>query len=353
MAKRGIKIEEIKSFVNSNKKWSLCVGAGVNKGIMPDWNGLIEELMKRICSHENIIEFEKLKSLGFSQDAMLQAIKNNSEMDDDTFIRELSSVLYSNINQKLNDAEKKCFLRLFKPNIPAYLFHHEEQVTNIIEKCFKDITASKIARVIVDSMISGNTPFEILTFNGDDILYILLCYYYFEKTRDATNHFKPLVNSLNGFETGITYVVHCHGVIPHNESKVRIGNKANDKLVFSESSYLQLANTSSSFQANHFISACMNSSIIFVGVSLTDSNMRKWLSWVHQMKLNDLIQNVGEIEENCTEHYWINTMRSSIEMKWIEESVAHLGVRLIWINSWDEVGIALEKILGIDNKHRS
>ena len=48
-----------------------------------------------------------------------------------------------------------------------------------------------------------------------------------------------------------------------------------------------------------------------------------------------------------TSHYWINVLpASSHERLWIESSVAHLGIRLVWINNWNEVGQALNSMLG-------
>ena len=34
-------------------------------------------------------------------------------------------------------------------------------------------------------------------------------------------------------------------------------------------------------------------------------------------------------------------------MPWIEAAVSHLGIRLIWIDSWAQAGLALSKMLGI------
>ena len=79
MAKIGLKIDSVKQILNKNNRWSICVGAGINKGLMPDWYELIDKLMKQKCSETDLIELERFKKMGFSADAMLQAIKNYSK----------------------------------------------------------------------------------------------------------------------------------------------------------------------------------------------------------------------------------------------------------------------------------
>lgn len=49
-----------------------------------------------------------------------------------------------------------------------------------------------------------------------------------------------------------------------------------------------------------------------------------------------------------TEHFWINKKpKTDVEKVWMEESVAHLGVRLVWIDEWNQVGEVLRKMLGL------
>ena len=34
-------------------------------------------------------------------------------------------------------------------------------------------------------------------------------------------------------------------------------------------------------------------------------------------------------------------------MRWVESTVAHLGVRLVWLDDWSEMGAALTSMLGL------
>jgi len=91
---------------------------------------------------------------------------------------------------------------------------------------------------------------------------------------------------------------------------------------------------------------CSSRSVVFIGLSLSDPNMRRWLSWIYANRIQELKER-GLRPVSSTSHFWINKRPTSIdERRWIESSVAHLGVRLVWLNSWVEVEDALRSLLG-------
>ena len=117
--------------------------------------------------------------------------------------------------------------------------------------------------------------------------------------------------------------------------------------MLTEDNYLELANNSFSWQATSFIDNCMNRRVVFCGVSLTDANMRRWLSWIHANKMAEFKEN-GLDCKDATEHFWICKKPNTIQEKiWLEESVAHLGVRLVWIDEWNQTGKVLKRMLGL------
>ena len=102
-----------------------------------------------------------------------------------------------------------------------------------------------------------------------------------------------------------------------------------------------------SWQAINFIENCMQSKMVFVGVSLSDANMRRWLGWIHSNKTEEFRINGFDCKD-ATEHFGINKKpKTYVEKTGMEESVAHLGVRLVWIDDWNQVGEVLEKMLGL------
>jgi hypothetical protein len=132
-----------------------------------------------------------------------------------------------------------------------------------------------------------------------------------------------------------------------------------EKLVFSEAEYLSLANASFSWQAATFASLAIQHSLVFVGISFTDSNVRKWLSWMYENRRAE-IQKRLDLEGRrtgtppkifgsgaSTLHYWLKKRPSTPgEQEWLEALVGHLGVRIIWLDNWNQAGPAFATLAG-------
>ncbi len=359
MAKKGLDISTIQAVlkdVQTNLGWSLCIGAGTSVPILPDWFSLVERLIKNNCRPEDKIDIDVYKGMGFSADAMIQAVRNRLHVSDDEFIYLLSEEVYAPIREKITLTEWKSFIKIHEAFMLSSITDKEwKDFETIKDNLLIDTSANLLAEVVVEGIRKEQAPKAILTFNGEAIFLTLLNYYYWMDRADNKNKFDRIVNGISYKQIDRIPYIHCHGVLPINGAKPRKGRKANEKLVFLEESYLQLANSPMSWQAINFIENCMQSKMVFVGVSLSDPNMRRWLSWIHNNKVQELKSN-GITYIESTEHFWINKKpKSEVEKIWIEESVAHLGVRLVWIDEWNQVGMALKKMLAsaIKNKNFS
>ena len=352
MAKRGLEFSNIQSVLKhtDNKAgWSLCIGAGTSLPAISDWYSLVEKLINENCSTKEKIDINTYKNMGFSADAMIQAVKNILGLSNKDFVMLLSEAIYSPIREKVTIKQWKSFCNIHETTNPAQIKTTEWLDFDYIkENILKQTSANLLAEVVVESIQNNIDPKSILTFNGESIFYSLLnYYYYFIKKIDKKSKFDRIVNSISNQVVARIPYIHCHGIIPINGIETRKGKKAVDKLVFSEDTYLQIANNSFSWQATSFIGNCLNSKIVFIGVSLTDANMRRWLSWVHSNKVREFEEN-GIEYENSTDHFWINKTPSTAQEKiWMEESVAHLGVRLVWIDNWYQTGAVLRKMLSL------
>ena len=350
MAKKGLDISTINTVLNKKtirSGWSLCIGAGTSIPVLPDWFSLVESLIKNHCKKDDVIEIEKYKKMGFSADAMIQAVKNRLRASEERFIEMLSYEVFSPIKNKVDTNEWKAFVKLSTCPANEITKRNLSSFQNVINKLLNKTSADLLAQSVIDSVFKENAPNAILTFNGEAIFYALLHYYWLTRQKSKKSKFDRILNGITHRRTNLIPYIHCHGALPIIGTETKIGKKANAKLVFSEDSYLNLATSPLSWQSINFIENCMNSKMVFVGVSLSDPNMRRWLGWIHKNKLEDL-KNNGIKAGESSEHFWINKKPATeVEKTWIEESVAHLGVRLVWIDEWNQVGVVLNKMLGI------
>lgn len=359
MPKEGIDISKIKpiiSDVNKRCGWALCIGSGISVPIFPNWYQLVEEIIKSNCEPSEAIEITKLKELGISADGMIQSVKNILNVEDDMFAMILSESLYSKLRMNLSEKEWKNISKVLDSSNPNVLNDRVwKEFIKVRNKLFYKTSANAIAKVVLKSIEQGIGPQSILSFNAEALLLAIINSYIREpyigkiKRRNDTckGKFDKIVSGISNRSSQKIPYIFCHGTLPTYESPYKKFEFGMHKLVFSESSYLQLSNNAFSWQANSFINMCANHRVIFIGLSLTDANIRKWLSWVHSNRIDEYKKYNLDTNES-TNHYWINKKpKTDIEKKWIEASVAHLGIRMIWINDWDEIGVALGKLLNI------
>jgi hypothetical protein len=209
------------------------------------------------------------------------------------------------------------------------------------------VSAVELARVVVDSTSGGFAPAAILSFNAEPLLYALI-----NATAAVSEPHSPkalldrVTRSLSNRALGRIPYVFCHGLLPIEGHPSGEWHSI-DKLVFSESDYLQVANSGFTWQSSTFFDACMSRSVIFIGLSFSDPNLRRWLGIMHQNRLREL-QSIGHSPAASAPHYWFRTIPKTQEEKaWIEAAVAHLGVRLVWLKNWTEASPALRSMLGL------
>ena len=350
MAKKGLDISTIHSVLKDIKTtggWSLCIGAGTSLPVLPDWFSLVDKLIRNNCRAKDVIDIEAYKNLGFSADAMIQAVKNRLKVSDAKFVQMLSEEVYAPIKMSVNSKEWESFVKVHDSSYVAGIAHKDLQsFEQVIKKVFQNTTANILAQRVINAICYDLAPKSILTFNGEAVFLALLNYYWIIKN-NKKQKFDRIINGISKRNPNRIPYIHCHGALPINGAEIKKGKNAIDKLVFSESSYLQLATTPISWQSINFIENCMQSKMVFIGVSLSDANMRRWLGWIHNNKMEEF-KNNGIQGIDATEHFWINKKpKTTVEQLWIEESVAHLGIRLVWIDEWSQIGEVFDKMLGI------
>ncbi len=365
MPKQGLTKKQLNGILKdtrSSANWALCIGAGTSVPLFPSWNELVEELISKNDGKKKASYLSKNLLEKFSPDSLIQAAYNKLSVADDEFIRLLSSALFSKIRRRLKSDEWKIFEKILIADSPASAaFDDWKDFEKICNTYFQNCSAYPLAEIIVEARSIGVGPANIISFNAETILFSFLNLFLWKKYAKSNGrnpalkgqlakHFDLITHSIsNRSSERIPYIL-CHGILPVSDNnkteKRRLGGVS--KLVFAETAYLQLANNSFSWQSSSFLDVCAKRRVVFVGVSLSDPNMRRWLSWLHDNKIQELTRISSKPPKESTNHFWINKKPvDPSEARWIEASVSHLGVRLIWLDEWSDLGKTMQMMIGI------
>jgi hypothetical protein len=314
------------------------VGAGISLPAFPDWKALVQRLAARDSNPPSAKALEHLQKT-YSSDALIQAAMDRLGINDQQFADLLATELFSDLlaTLKPRGAVKLVADALTARHIGALSRTAWQEFIDVLTLCFPGMTALPLARTLARLLRGPSGPSSIVSFNAESLFAALI------NAHIATNRgikggdkLDYAVHATSDRKAGRIPYYFCHGLLPVPGSK-RNHLSSVDKLVFQESTYLQLANTSFSWQSASFLRAAVGSSIVFIGVSLTDPNMRRWLSWVHASRIAELAE-VGNPAPTSTVHYWIaKTSEDPATERWTESVVAHLGVRLIWVKDYPDI----------------
>lgn len=150
----------------------------------------------------------------------------------------------------------------------------------------------------------------------------------------------------------------------HGSLDVRGENFLNDDLaehllpdlVFTESDYYDAIANPSAF-VNHTPQSCFRTSnVLFIGTSLDDLNIRRWLyqsfrerkqqraKYLREWHKHDYPEAEYEAELESVRHFWLRTETETIDgctravpRKIVELSVRSLGVQLVWCKDYSEL----------------
>ena len=341
----------------------MCVGAGTSLPLFPTWIELVNRLLQREdpdrSSSDNTFLLGRLTNI-FEPDALIEAARDRLGLNAEDFACVLGYELYRDIILELG-ADWGCAARALSAASPGDLQKHHwlhflERIRSFNMKqsaaSKPEISALSIAEAVMDSVNVNRAPAAIISFNAEPLFYAIINAIAAERhvpkgksDTYGTRVVDRVTRLISYRETGRIPYFSCHGLLPFPNANERF-NKEIDfgKLVFSEGEYLALANSSFSWQASAFLSTCVFRRMIFVGVSLADPNMRCWLAWVYAARKRELAD-FGAARAS-TSHYWLNKRPDAAdEAAWIESCVAHLGVRLIWLDDWTDAGTCIREAI--------
>lgn len=351
MAKRGFDLTTCRGCLrsgSSNNGWALCLGAGASDPVFPRWGKLVSDLLQWSDSSLGAAQIQRLcKSL--SLESLIQAVFHRKALPPYQCAQVLSMLLYSNFKAKLTVAEWDLVQRVFQDiNLSAMTADDASGLLNILSTKFPSSTPVQIAEILCRAMEERVAPSAILSFNAEPL--VLTAANAYLRCNSALPKRKFFDASLRGIsyrKAGRIPFHFCHGLLPLPGQAPRSHTASLDKLVFSETEYLSLASSNYSWQSAVFLNTAMSHSLVFVGLSFSDPNLRRWLGFVHANRVDEL-RRIGSKPDASTRHYWINRRPKSVrEQELTEASTAHLGVRLVWIDEWVEIRKALQQMLSI------
>jgi hypothetical protein len=316
--------------------------------MFPNWYSLVSSLVAQDTGLDKANDIMPGLSAGFGLDALVQAARDRLSLPSDKFAQLLSDQLYANVRRELTEPEWKTFRRglaSFHPGDMTPPMWKRFETT--MRSHFPSVSATDLAGVVIDAEAGGFGPAAILSFNAEPLLYALInARASVSEPQSPRALLDRITRSLSNRTSGRIPYVFCHGLLPI-EGHPSADWHSIDKLVFSETDYLQVANSGFTWQSSTFFEACTSRSVVFIGLSFSDPNLRRWLGIMHQNRLREL-QSIGQSAAVTARHYWFRTVPKTPEEKiWIEAAVAHLGVRLVWLKNWSEAGPALRSMLGL------
>lgn len=342
--------------------WTLCVGAGVSFGLVPTWYELTKNVVNDAfgwsCSTD---DFDKIaEGTKWSLDSLLQGASNKLEMEgfeNDEFYNLLEKHLYQGLLDKMQTPLLKGALKKGLSN-PRNLSKEETlALVDYFETNHSKSTLNQLAHVLSKAHNKNKLPMSVINFNADTLLHLLIEIKHIARSNTESSWEQPaaqFVKSFRGVQTSNKNIVpihHCHGAISPSNNGLKKNKDSRQNIVFRESEYLEIAGTASTWAQTLCLFHAQNSKFLIIGHSLSDPNIRKWLAWSHQNHLKELEQLLPQSLKDqavSPRHIWINIKpQDSIQKELMEISLLHIGVRICWIESWEQVERVMENLLAL------
>lgn len=340
-------------------KWTLCVGAGISRGIVPTWDELTRRLVNDTFSASfSHAEFRgHCSEIGWSLDSWIQACANHYLLGGRTlndFYDLIEEHIYSDLRAgaKRHGIEDTLLAVLDRPHTCSR--YDVAAVCSFFEKEYAHTSLVSLARGLLLALSKGRLPDAIVTFNADTLLHTLLDLYQRKSHYDGPlphSHpdyaFKSVMRPIDSAR-GLVPIYHCHGAIkPRPTSSTRRRTDSRDRLVFLESEYIRVATTSSSWAETLFMFQAQTTRMLCIGFSMSDPNMRRWFALSNLSAIQDVMA-LAKTTDITPRHIWITTSPKVSTLKRIQnESLIHLGVRPGWISSWAQLPTAFSNLLAL------
>ncbi len=342
-------------------KWTLCVGAGLSRGIVPTWQELTRRLVNESFSTGySEGDFQTLVSRnGWSLDSWIQACANHYRFEGRSlsdFFDLIEKNLYSDLRSRARgfDLEDVVVAVLSQPRSASR--ENVLRVCEFIESQYSTSSLIAVVRVLLRLLDEEKMPEAIISFNADTLLHTIIeLYQRKDHYRGPVPHSHPRVRLLETsivsparlLQKALLPIYHCHGAIKSTISATREPRDSRDRLVFLESEYIRVATEASSWAETLFMFYAQTTRMVFLGFSMSDPNMRRWMALSNQSALHDL-NAMTKLTDMTPRHIWLTTDPLEVALKTrYNEALSHLGVRPGWIRDWSQTEFALRNLLAL------
>ena len=87
--------------------------------------------------------------------------------------------------------------------------------------------------------------------------------------------------------------------------------------------------------------------VVLIGQSLADPNMRRWLAWSASVRAAESSRRAKRTIE-VLPHFWFKRRpKDAQERVFFENALTHLGVRIVWLDSWGQTADVMRNLLAI------
>jgi hypothetical protein len=164
----------------------------------------------------------------------------------------------------------------------------------------------QIAKFLIEAKEIHRPPDAVMTFNADVLLHSLLTLIQLKATHDKTG----IANHADFYYKAVHHIVesdghkvpifHVHGsIVPFSGKR-----DARQNLIFQETSYHQVSGSTHSWQQNLFQHYALRDRVVFIGLSMSDPNIRRWLAHTSSVLNNDIL-NISGTPNNFYPHIWL------------------------------------------------
>jgi len=340
-------------------RWTLCVGAGLSRGIAPTWFDLTLRIINEVFSASYSAEqFDKLVAdTGWSLDAWIQAGANDYKLrgkTDEEFTDLIESILYADLRKAASGLPLERYLIQVLNDARTTPRARVLEVCEFLESRFSQASVLGVARFLIAAAKAGKAPYSVITFNADTLLETLIDlllrrdHYLGPGPYGHPDYFYKPVRRPQDISSEKTFVFHCHGTIMPRSANANEGpSDGRDRLVFLEREYLRIASTSASWPETLFQFHSQTTRMLFVGLSMSDANIRRWMSSANDSVARDY-ELLGKGQRVNPQHLWFTRKPMDESLARLRlVSLLHLGIRPAWIDDWPQIEHALSNVLGL------